>query len=186
MVSEPSIQKDRLFNPWKFPLVPFWALSYVLSKVSLSLQEDNWALKCQEIKAVIHHQVSFIFGQSLKVPIFLVRGILLGVWGLLKRLWSTLRIISFFVHFVITGSPKFVRDCRYFVGKCVFPKWDGKDLEIHYNTNWAELKRPLGINAEGFLLIGRLAFVIKVVHLPLKEILVLLMFFLQAKLWRPI
>jgi preprotein translocase subunit Sss1 len=39
-------------------------------------------------------------------------------------------------------------------------------------SNVAELKRPLGVIGQGFLLIGGLSYIIKVVHLPLNEILV--------------
>jgi hypothetical protein len=172
--------RNRGSNLWTIPLVPFWAIGYCLWRAISRIREvkRNFSLKdfrnagiflflwtARSIQKLCALLVSWVLTGLCGVPFVL--------WTLLKGLWWIIKAFCLFVFFLVSGIPGFLRDCRYFVRKCTFPGWRGmkfpSDKAI---SDGVELKRPLGIIGQGFLLIGGLSYIIKIVHLPLNEILV--------------
>ena len=166
------ILPDRKFTPKEYPLVPFWALGYVLSQAVLGVREAKRNFNINDIKQAMAHLILFTLRRLPNVPIFLVCGVAFGGCVLLKGLWLTIQTIFFFIYLIIVGFPEFIRDCRYFVRRCSFPTWNGTPIKTQGQSNSAELKQPLGVIGRGFLLIGGLSFIIKIIQLPLNEILV--------------
>ena len=87
-------------------------------------------------------------------------GIFWAIFNLLASIPSTVR--EFFV------------DSKYFLKGCTLPNAHGKSSSM--NLLMKEFKMTFGVIFKGFLIVGCLSFVIELVHIPLNEILVYMLF----------
>jgi preprotein translocase subunit Sss1 len=70
----------------------------------------------------------------------------------------------------LTSPQRFFADSKYFLMKCTKP--DGHGIRCSC-TLTAELRMTFGAIWQGFLIMGCLAFVIRLAHIPLNQILVI-------------
>jgi hypothetical protein len=69
----------------------------------------------------------------------------------------------------IRTIPQFFIDCHYFLSKCIFPTAPGFPIEIILTIEFLE---TFEVIANGFLIVGVLACVIKLVHMPMNYVFV--------------
>jgi hypothetical protein len=134
---------NQEFNPWTFSLVPFWAIGYCLSRLVLRIRELKLNLNLKGFRIADIFRFSFTSWGIRRLGVLLARGVLIGLWGvlfgmwtLLRGLWWTIKALCLFIYFVVFGIPGFLRDCRYFVGKCSFPRWQGMNLQTRLYLMW--------------------------------------------------
>jgi hypothetical protein len=134
---------NQAFNPWTFPLVPFWAIGYCLSWLVLKIRELKLNLNLSDFRIAGIFRFSFKSWDIRRLGVLLAGGVLIGLWGvlfgiwtLLRGLWWTIKAFCLFVYFVVSGIPRFLRDCRYFVGRCTYPGWQGMNLQTRLYLMW--------------------------------------------------